>query len=108
MRTLADPGPADPGRRIWAASGLITAAALIAGTVLLITPAPDSPQNAFARPRNVPVQGISAQAVQAEATTTRTVTVPQRRPAPGRPLAGLPVVDPGQAAQRSGRCQPAE
>jgi hypothetical protein len=95
MRTLADPGPADPGRRIWAASGLITAAALIAATVLLITPAPGSPPNAFARPQSVQVQGLPAQAVQAEATATRTVTVPQ-------PVTSLTVLSYGAPVEVTG------
>src|SRR5579859_5350529 len=95
MRTLADPGPADPGRRIWAASGLITAAALIAATVLLITPAPDGPQNAFARPQSVQVQRMPAQVAQAEATATRTVTVPQ-------PVTSLTVLSYGAQVEVTG------
>jgi hypothetical protein len=84
VRALADPGPASPGRWVWGLSGLVTAAALIAGTALLITPAPDSPQNAtaqpqFAQPQSVQPVGAPAQVAQAQAqaTMTRTVTAPQ-------------------------------
>jgi hypothetical protein len=92
MRTLADPVPEDPGRRIWAASGLITAAAMIVVTVLLIAPAPDSPQNAFAQPQSVQVQGIPPQA---EITATRTVTVPQ-------PVTSLTVLSYGGPVEVTG------
>lgn len=103
MRTLADPGPPyppdhpDPGRQIWAASGLITAAALIAGTVLLITPAPGGPQNAFARPQSAQPQaeGGPAQTAQAEITATRTVTVPQ-------PVTSLTVLSYGAPVEVTG------
>jgi hypothetical protein len=81
MRALANPAPeapADPGRKIWAASGLLVAATLIIGTVLLLAPSPDSPPpNEFAQPQSVQIQGIPAPGAQVQATTTRIVTVPQ-------------------------------
>ena len=70
-------------------------AALIAATVLLITPAPDSPQNAFARPQSVQVQGMQAQVAQAEATPTRTVTLPQ-------PVTSLTVLSYGGPVEVTG------
>lgn len=93
MRALAGPGPAgpaDPGRRIWAFSGLVVAATLTIGTVLLITPAPDSPQDAGAQP----ISG-QPQTAQVHATTTRTVTVPQ-------PVTSLTVLSYGAPVQITG------
>jgi hypothetical protein len=80
MRALAAPGPegpansapADPGRQIWAASGLVVAAALIVGTALLLAPASGGPANGSAQPQSF--QGVSAPG---PVTATTTVTVPQ-------------------------------
>jgi signal transduction histidine kinase len=51
-------GGADPAR----GTGLVTAATLIVGTALLLAPAPDGPQNAFARPQSVQPAGTQPQA----------------------------------------------
>ena len=84
MRALADPGlpdpannayPADPGRRIWAVSGLFTAAAAIVCTALVLAPAQQSPQNAFAQPHSAQPQPQVTYA-QAPIVVTQTLTVP--------------------------------
>lgn len=108
MRALADPGPAnpanpaDPGRRIWAVSGLLTAAAVVIGTALVLAPAPDSPQNATAQPRSAQPLGAQPQASQAQATqpqvaqaqtiVTQTIAMPQ-------PVTGLTVQSYGGPVQ---------
>jgi hypothetical protein len=69
--THAGTAKPDPGRRVWGLSGLVTAAALIGATAWFLTPASDNPQNATAQP-----QSGQPQVAQAQATMTRTVTVP--------------------------------
>jgi hypothetical protein len=98
MRALTDPAPVDardpgdPGRRIWAFSGLITAAAMVVVTALLIAPAPDSAQDGSAQPQGAQALAIPAQA---EATTTQTVTFPQ-------PVTSLTVLSYGAPVQITG------
>ena len=98
MRALAGPGPAgpaDPGRRIWAFSGMVVAATLTIGTVLLIAPAADSPQDAGAQAQSAQPIGGQPQVAQVHATTTRTVTVPQ-------PVTSLTVLSYGAPVQITG------